>query len=130
MRLLAHRLSVFCLLLFILTFAGCGSSPESVVEKFFKAAAANRVDDAIECFSLKDVKQNDLTMIKGKLQMIVGEQYSTIQEKGGLSSVKATLMEKSGDTAKVKAVVKFKNGQTDEEIFDLIKDKGWKIVVK
>lgn len=126
----ARRLSVVCLSLFALALAGCGASPENVVEKFYKAVADNRAEDAIAHFSLKDVKENDMTAAKGKLIMVVGEQYSRIQSKGGLDSIKTSLVQQEGDRASVKVELKFKDGSSTEETMKLIKEDGWKIFLR
>jgi hypothetical protein len=125
-----RRLSVVWLSLFALVLAGCGSSPEGTVEKFYKAIADNRVEDAVAHFSIKDVKENDMTAVKGKLMMIVGEQYSKIQSKGGLDSIKTSLVQQEGDKAVVKAELKFKDGTSKEETVKLVKDGDWKIFLK
>jgi len=114
-----------CLLL-----AACSSSPtpETVVRDFINAAANNRVEEAIGYFSLEGVKGNDLTAAKGKLMMVVGDFYSRIEGNGGLDSVSTSLAENKDNTARVEAVMKFKNGQTKKERFDLIQESGqWKI---
>ncbi|MDR3214544.1 MAG: DUF4878 domain-containing protein [Azoarcus sp.] len=123
-----RKLFALWMSLFALALAGCSSSPDDVVKDFYKAVADNRVDEAITYFSLKDVKENDLTTMKGKLQMVVGAYYSRIQENGGLDSITTTIIEQNGDTVRVKAELKFKNGKTKDESNILIKDAGkWKI---
>ncbi|MCL2345606.1 MAG: DUF4878 domain-containing protein [Desulfobulbus sp.] len=112
--------------------AACSSqTPESVAKNYIDAVAANRTEEAIGYYSLKDVKENDLTAVKGKLQMIVGQQYSSIQEHGGLDSVVTTLAKQDGNTARVDMELKFKNGKTKKDRLNLIQESGaWKIVLK
>ncbi|GHU11391.1 hypothetical protein AGMMS50225_16810 [Betaproteobacteria bacterium] len=128
----ARKLLLLWISLFALALTACSSaSPEDVVKNFFEAAAANRVDEAIEYFSLRDVKENDLTAAKGKLQIIVGQTYSNIQKNGGLDSITTTLVEQKEDTARVKVEIKFKNGKSSDQHKNLVKDSGkWKIVLK
>jgi hypothetical protein len=126
----ARKLLALWMSLFALSLAGCApASPDSVVQNFWKAVADNRVDEAVGYFSLKDVKENDLTSAKGKVQMIVGQLHSDIQKKGGLESVLTTVGEQTDTTAKVKAEVKFKNGTSKSENFNLVKDSdgSWRI---
>ena len=120
--------AIFAVVAFALI--GCSVPPEDIVEKYYKAAADNNVDKAISCFSLKNIDETEITTAKGKLQMIIGGYYQEIQKNGGLASVKTALVEQEGDTATVNAIVTFKNGQTDEQRFNLIKDNGWKITLK
>ncbi|MDR1462565.1 MAG: DUF4878 domain-containing protein [Azoarcus sp.] len=125
-------LSVFWMSLFVLVLVACSpSTPEDVVKDFYKAVADNRVDDAVAYFSLKNVKENDLTTMKGKLQMVVGDTYSRIQNNGGLESITTELIEQQDDTARVKVELKFKNGKTKNESTRLVKDSGkWKLHLK
>jgi hypothetical protein len=116
-----------------LALSACGSppSPENTVQSYFKAVDGNRVEEAVDLFSLKDVKQNDLTMAKGKLQMIVGEQYSNTKKAGGLESVKTKLVEQKEDTAVVEAEIRYKNGRIRTEKLTLVKESGaWKLKLK
>jgi hypothetical protein len=114
-----------------LMLCACGQSPEGTVKDYFDAVAENRVEDAVNFYSLKDVKENDLTMAKGKLQMIVGEQYSRIGENGGLESVKTKLVEQKDDEAKVEVEISYKNGQTSTDQIQLTKESGrWKLYLK
>ena len=129
-RKLAVLFGALCVLTLMVN---CSSqTPESVAGNFVSAVANNRVDEAIGYFSLEDVKENDLTTVKGKCQMIVGEMYSEIQKDGGLDSLKSNLAnnDKSDNTARVDVEMKFKNGKTKTERFTLVKESGkWKIKV-
>jgi hypothetical protein len=114
----------------VLTLSACGSSPspESTAQSYFKAVDENRVEDAIKFFSLKDVKKNDLSTAKDKLQMIVGRQCSNFKKAGGLESVKTKLVEQKKDRAVVEAAIRYKNGQTRTEKLTLAKESGvWKL---
>jgi len=127
-----RRLAVFLGVFFAsVLLAACSSqTPESVTESYIKAVANNRIDEAIGYFALDDVKENDLTAVKGKLQMIAGEQYSKIQESGGLDSVSSSLIDNKGNSAHVKVEMKYKNGKTDDTTFNLIQKSGkWKIIL-
>jgi hypothetical protein len=129
----ARRFFILCLSLCALTLAGCSApSPENTVEKYYKAVAANHVDEAVSCFSLSDVKESDdLTAVKGKLQMIVGDHHSKIQKKGGLDSIATRTLKQENNSAEVEATVKFKNGETKKETIRLSKDgSDWKLVLR
>jgi hypothetical protein len=112
--------------------AACSSqTPESVASDYMKAVANNRVDEAIGYFALEDVKENDLTAVKGKMQMVVGSQYSKIQERGGMKSVSSTLIEQKDGTAVVEVEITYKNDETRKDRMPLIKESGkWKIKLK
>lgn len=128
--LLARKLSVLWVSLFALCLAACGPSPDSVVQDFYKAVADNRADDAISYLLLEDVKENDLSDVKEKIQgMFINILHKRIEAGGGLESVDVTVVEKKGDAAKVHAEVKYKNGTDEGGDFDLVKNaKGeWKI---
>jgi len=122
-------------LLAVALLTACGSpaleTPESVVRSYIKAVAENRAEDAIKYYSLKDIKESDLTAAKGKLMMIVGKQYSEIQRKGGLDSVSTSLVSEKDNIATVKLELKFKNGKTESNTMKLAKEDGkWKIRLK
>jgi hypothetical protein len=112
--------------------AACSSqTPESVASDYMKAVANNRIDEAIGYFSLEDIKENDLTAAKGKMQMIAGAQYSAIQEQGGMKSVSSTLLEKKDNLAEVEVEVTYKNNETRKDRMTLTKESGaWKIKLK
>jgi hypothetical protein len=112
----------------VLMLCACSQSPESTVEAYFDAVADNRVEEAIDFYSLKDVKESNLTTAKGKLQMIVGEQHARIEKNGGLASVKAKLVEQKDDEATVEVEISYKNGQTKTDRIRLVKESGrWKL---
>jgi Zn/Cd-binding protein ZinT len=107
--------------------AGCSSHPEDTVEKFYKAVAANHAEEAVSYFSFKDVKENDLTAVKGKMQMVVGAEYAAIQQQGGLDSVTSRVVKQDKDSAEGEVTMNFKNGQTQTKTDTLTKEGGdWK----
>jgi hypothetical protein len=115
---------------FLLAFllCACGQSPEGTAEAYLRAVAENRVEDAINFYSLKDVRENDLTTARGKLQMIIGEQYSRIKARGGLKSLTTNLVEQEGNEAKVEVEIRYENGDTEKANFRLTKESGdWKL---
>jgi hypothetical protein len=130
----SHRIA-FSLRLFIACLLGsflvaCGSSPENTVKAYLNAVADNRVEEAVAFHSLKDVKENDLTMAKGKLQMVVGEQYSKIKESGGLQSVETKIISQEEDKATVEVRIVYDNDKEETPQFKLIKENGdWKIQI-
>jgi hypothetical protein len=111
-----------------LMLCACGQSPEGTVKDYFDAVAENRVEDAVNFYSLKNVKENNLTAAKGKLQMAVGAQHARIENNGGLASVKTKLVEQKDDEAKVEVEISYKNGQTKTDRIQLVKESGrWKL---
>jgi hypothetical protein len=124
------RLFITCLLGSLLI--ACGkSSPEGTVKDYLDAVANNRVEEAVAFYTLKNVKENDLTMAKGKLQMIIGEQYSKIQTAGGLQSVETKIIRQENDKATVEAHIVYSDSKEDTARFNLVKeDGGWKIQMK
>jgi Zn/Cd-binding protein ZinT len=125
------RKLVFCVTAFLAVapLTAYAQSPKIVAENYIKAVANNRVEEAVGYFSLEDVKKNELTMAKGKIQMVVGMQYANFEENGGLDSVTATQVEQTDNMAEITVEMKFKNGETEEEDLTLIKDASgtWKI---
>ena len=88
--------------------------------------ADNNVDKAINCYSLKDEK--NLTAVKEKLRMIVGEVHQQIQKKGGLASIKIEEVSIEENTATVVSTLTVKNGDTKTDQTNLVKEDGaWKI---
>jgi hypothetical protein len=127
-QLLALWASLFA---FALLAACSPQPPEDVVKDFMKAVAANKVDDATRYFALADVKENDMTTAKGKIQMMAGQQYAEMQKNDGLDSISATTVKIEGDRASVTVELKFKNGKTRKDRFNLAQESGkWKIVLK
>jgi len=129
-RRLAAFLGVFFISVLV---AACSpQTPESVAKDYIKAVADNRIDEAVEYFSLENVKENDLTMVKNmKFHMIVGEQYSRIQSNGGMESVSASLVDRKDNLARVDVEIKHKNGKTRNDTLHLIQESGkWKVRLK
>ncbi|MDR1890340.1 MAG: DUF4878 domain-containing protein [Zoogloeaceae bacterium] len=124
------RFFMLCLLGVFLVACGSSSSPEGTVNDYFKAVVDNRVEDAVAFYSIKDVKDNDLTMVKGKLQMIVGEQISKMQKSGGLQTLTTKTVSAEGDTATVEVEITYGNGKKESETLKLGKEEGgWKILL-
>ncbi|MDR3087507.1 MAG: DUF4878 domain-containing protein [Azoarcus sp.] len=121
---------IFCLLGGLLTACG-SSSPEGVVKDFYKAVADNRIEKAMSFISFEGAKENELTMVQGKMQMIVGDQYSKIRKADGLKSIETKIVTQEGDTATVEATLTYGNGKNKTEKFHLGNEKGgWKIRLK
>jgi hypothetical protein len=105
-------------------------APEDIVKDFYEAMADNRIEDAVNCFSLKDVKGSDLTAVKGKVTMLAADFQSTIKKRGGLDSITTTLVKKEGETAQVDVGIKYKDGKTEKQSMKLENSSGkWKIVM-
>jgi len=124
-----RKLPVFLGALFAsVLLAACSSdTPESVAEGFLMALANNRVDEALRYVPPEAVTDQD----REKMRKNQENGNSYLQERGGLDSISTTLVDSTGDTAHVKAKIKFKNGKTEEETFTLSKKSGkWKVVAE
>ena len=122
-----RKLFVLGMLALIMT-ACSAPAPEDVVKDFYKAVVDNRTEDAVNCFALNNVKGNDLTMMRGKIMMVVGNLQSGIKKQGGLDSITTTLVKKDKNTAEVKVEIKYKNGKTEKTSMKLADESGkWKI---
>ena len=120
-------LAVFFALVCTLILAGCSSSPEEVVQKYYRAVVANRVDEAVSYYSLKEFPHQDLTHARQKLGGLVTQQNRLIQQNGGFDSIQTSIVKQDENTALVKVVMKFKNGRSHEGQIRLVQDGGWKI---
>ena len=79
--------------------------------------------------ALESVSANEMIMVKGKVQMMVAAGKTQIDANGGLQGVKITNQQEQGENAvRVQLEVLFKNGKTDQDSMNLVKQKdGWKI---
>ncbi|WP_037587155.1 DUF4878 domain-containing protein [Stenoxybacter acetivorans] len=116
-----------------LSLSACAADkkPEAVVEQFYRAAFDDKTDEAINYVALGDVKENDMTATKGKIQMMVGGMSSKAKEWGGLQSIKTTVLEQEETYAKVETELTFKNDEIREHVEKLVKEDGkWKIILE
>lgn len=106
-----------------------GSGPEATVQGFYGAVAEGNTDKAMGFLALESVSANEMVMVKGKVQMMVAAGKTQIDANGGLQGVKITNQQEQGENAvRVQLEVLFKNGKTDTDSMNLIKQKdGWKI---
>ena len=128
----SYRAGVLFLLLFSLVFAGCGSSassPEAVVQKYFRAIADNNVDAVLSCFPLKTVDQKNMPAVRAWAQAGLAAQHAGFKAMGGLKSVKTTIAKQEGNTAFASALITTGNGQTFEQQVILVNEDGWKISI-
>ncbi|WP_051233875.1 DUF4878 domain-containing protein [Halomonas halocynthiae] len=125
-------LRTLALSLAALLLAGCGGSdsPQEVLTEFYETVADNDADKAIDYVSTSGLKESEMSMAKGKLQMIVGEFYGKAEDKGGLKNIEITDVTLSDDEtqAQVKVVLTFGNGETMRSTDKLVKEDGdWKL---
>jgi len=125
----ASHLTAFCLLMLTtILLAACSSKPESVVETFYKAAAAGDVEKATAQISFATVKGNEMVQAKGKIQMMVGELKNQIDANDGLKKVEVLESSVDGDSAKAQVKLIFNNGKDNTENYTLVREEGkWKI---
>ncbi|MCP1631768.1 DUF4878 domain-containing protein [Kerstersia gyiorum] len=132
--MLRSRLSAFFALFFALMLAACsGGKPESVVETFYKAAAKGDVELATKQIALAEVPASEMTMAKGKIQMIVGEMQQRVAANDGLDKVEIVevQIDDANNTAVVRTKLVFGNGKDSTSNNNLVKEGGdWKISLK
>lgn len=132
--MLRSRLSAFFALFFALMLAACsGGKPESVVETFYKAAAKGDVELATKQIALAQVPASEMTMAKGKIQMIVGEMQQRVAANDGLDKVEIIEVTVNDDkkTAQVRSKLVYNNGKDTVSNNNLVKEDGdWKISLK
>ncbi|MDR2129239.1 MAG: DUF4878 domain-containing protein [Burkholderiaceae bacterium] len=128
-RIFAIRFFMACLLGALLLACGTvASTPEGTVKEYLKAVADNRAADAVAFYELGNVKDNDLTMVKGKLQMMIGAEYSRMQDDGGLQLVETRIVSQEGDAATVETTLTMGQGKQETNKVDLVKKEGrWMI---
>ncbi|WP_084224446.1 DUF4878 domain-containing protein [Stenoxybacter acetivorans] len=115
-----------------LSLSACADKkPEAVVEQFYQAVFDDKTDEAMSYFSLADVEENDMTAVKGKLQMVIGGMSSGAKKAGGLQSMKTTVLKQEEAYAEVETEFTFKNNDVEKKITKLVKEDGkWKIALK
>lgn len=106
-----------------------GSGPEAAVQGFYGAVAEGNTDKAMGFLALESVSANEMIMVKGKIQMMVAAGKTQMDANGGFQGVKITNQQEQGENAlRVQLEILFKNGKTDQDSMNLIKQKdGWKI---
>ena len=79
--------------------------------------------------ALESVSANEMIMVKGKIQMMVAAGKTQMDANGGFQGVKITNQQEQGENAlRVQLEILFKNGKTDQDSMNLVKQKdGWKI---
>lgn len=114
--------------------AGCSSSssPEKAATHFFELVNKNKIDEAVQMFSTRDVKAEEMTMAKGKFTTIVGRMYAVLQANDGLKGVQVDSVDPvSEDRARVNVTLTFKNGKTKTERLNMVRDNGnWMLSIK
>lgn len=106
-----------------------GSGPEAAVQGFYGAVAEGNTDKAMGFLALESVSANEMVMVKGKIQMMVAAGKTQMDANGGFQGVKITNQQEQGENAlRVQLEILFKNGKTDQDSMNLVKQKdGWKI---
>lgn len=124
-------LRILALTLVTLLLTACGSgSPEETLSEFYETIADNDADKAISYFSIEGLKESEMAMAKGKLQMVVGEFYAQTESKNGLDKIEVTNVVFNEDKTQAEATVQltFGNGEIKRNTDNLVKEKdGWKI---
>ena len=120
------KTAIALLSLSALLLAGCGSSPESSVENYFRALEKGDMATAKNFFS-QQVKNQ---LGDGKLTSVVTMQMALVQECGGIKELSVKLSGE-GDIRTGTQIVSFKKAgatcRTETNNIKLIKEKdGWK----
>ncbi|GGM06297.1 hypothetical protein GCM10009425_17000 [Pseudomonas asuensis] len=124
-------------LIFIASFlAACSddNTPESVAERFIKAAYAQDLDTMMDLIDVpKDADANAKGFVRGKFQMVLTEKAKQAESLGGIKNIKAEEPTYNDDKthAHVSVTVTFnKDGKTHTEKTNLIQSNGnWKIEI-
>jgi len=123
----------FLLLASILLVACSSSRPESTVEALYQAAAKRDVDKVMEQFSVAEISGDELLMVKGKVQMMVGQMAAQIEKKGGIKRIEVleSSIDEDGDSASVQIKLIFNDGSEETESNRLQREGGkWKILMR
>ena len=108
------------------------NTPESVAERFIKAAYTQDLDTMMDLIDVpKDADANAKNFVRGKFQMLLTERAKQAESLGGVKSIKAEKTTYNDDKtrADVSVTVTFKkDGETRTEHTRLIQSDGdWKI---
>lgn len=118
------RLSILFIVL-ILLLTACGAmSPSSTVRKFYGYMQAEKTEKALTLFSV------DIINMLGQKKLLAGleEGVQQIKAKGGIKSINFEEEKIDGDSAQVRCVIRFGNGEESSESTKLIMENGsWKL---
>lgn len=117
------------LVLLLLATISCGSlnsGPGQTVERFFKALDKGEIDDAMGYLSIDTIQ----ALGYDKWNAALTDVAFSIQESGGIRSVKIADEKIIGDTARVTFELKSGDKETESDSLELIKENDeWKIVL-
>jgi hypothetical protein len=103
---------------------GCGRAQDKIVINYCKALEAGKLDEAASYLS-KDARQV-LERAGGK--SLLAAAGGAFKQHKGISAIKITKREISGERATVSFVYKFNDGSSIGDYFPLVKEDGnWKI---
>ena len=118
------------LLLALLAACSSSNTPDEVVKTVISAAAKGDADTMLAHVSTKGLSDSDVTMAKGKMNMMAADAQDKAQKSGGLKSVEITESKigSDGKTATVKYKEKYGDGTESSQETDLILEDGhWKM---
>jgi hypothetical protein len=118
-------LLVLILCLFVaLTSCEGRAGPGKTVSNFVHHVEQGHADAAIELLSSKIVD----ALGKPKLEVSLSAETERVKEKGGIKSVVIEKEDINGETATVKSMITFGNGETRNDESKLVKENGkWKV---
>ncbi|HXG94367.1 MAG TPA: protein kinase [Blastocatellia bacterium] len=105
-------------------------SPSETLRRFTKAMEQGDADEALKYISKRNsiFKDGD-TEARRKMRDGIDEFQREAKAKGGIDSVDVSNEDTNGDTATVRAQLKYENGDTRPGTFRMVKEDGqWKIV--
>lgn len=120
----------FAAILLAVVSIGCSknSSPKDVVNTYYQAMNSKDYKKAADCFYFEGT-QDEIKAKKGELIELMTEKgEKSMEEKGGMKSLKINSVEEEGDSAIVKGVITYGNGEEKEEVINTKKiDGNWYI---
>lgn len=116
----------FAVILLAVVTVGCSknNSPKDVVNTYYQAMNNKDYKKAADCFYFEGT-QDEIKAQKAELIELMTEKgEKSIEEKGGMKSFKVNSVEENGDTAIVKGVITYGDGNEKEETIKTKKVDG------
>ncbi len=125
-------LSLFCAF-FLIACGAAMSAPEEVAVQFTRFANEGKVNEMIGLMAgFENAKPDEISAVRGKLQMMLAASAEETQKKGGIKTVRVNPEKKTTmtdeNTAQVSVEILFENGTKTTDELTLIKENGkWKV---
>jgi hypothetical protein len=108
----------------LMALACAGSTPSATVKAFYHAVGKGNTDEAVGLMS------EQIVSMVGRDKLRAGLQEATRKSlaKGGLDDVQIVDEKTAGEVATVVVLLKYKNGTSERETVQLVKEKdGWRL---